>query len=295
MSINSMTGFARAEGSDGRASWHWEARCVNNRGFDLRLRLPPGYDALEAKVREAAGRRFTRGSINISLSIESGLVPMEVRLNEAALTQVVAAADRLRHLTGADPARADGLLALKGVLETVEKREDEGLIAARHRAMLASLETALDGLAAARRAEGARLEPILVASVAEIERLTGNVAASPSRTPEAIRARLAEQIERLVGTGAGLDPDRLHQEAVLIATRADVEEEVKRLVAHVEAARELLSGGGAVGRKLDFLAQELNREATTLTSKANGTDVARAGLALKVVIDQLREQVQNIE
>lgn len=295
MSLQSMTGFARADGALGAASWHWEARSVNNRGLDVRLRLPPGYDALEPKVREAAAKRFTRGSINVNLNAMRATSGTKVVLNEAALRDVMAAGDQLRALTGAAPPTVDGLLALKGVLEVVDEVEDEAAIAARHEAMLASLDVALDGLAAARAAEGLRLKAVLTASVAEIERLTHEAERSPARTPDAIAQRLGDQIAKLMATGQSFDRERLHQEAVLIATRADIEEEVKRLHAHIEAARELLADGLGAGRKLDFLAQEFNREANTLTSKANGTDIARAGLALKVVIDQMREQVQNIE
>jgi uncharacterized protein (TIGR00255 family) len=290
-----MTGFGRASAAHGATSWHWEARSVNNRGLDVRLRLPPGYDALEPKARELAQKRFTRGSLNISLSIERATAPAKVSLNEEVLRQVMAAAQRLHHLADVAPARADGLLGLKGVLEVIEAAEDETEVAARHGAILASLDEALAALAGARAGEGLRLAQILGASVGEVARLTAVVAASPARTPQAIAARLNEQVGRLIETGQGLDPARLHQEAVIIATRADVEEELKRLQAHVESARELLAAGGAVGRKLDFLAQEFNREANTLTSKANDTDIARAGLAMKVVIDQMREQVQNIE
>jgi uncharacterized protein (TIGR00255 family) len=295
MTIQSMTGFARSDGALGGVSWHWEVRSVNNRGLDMRLRLPPGYEALEAQVRDGVGRRITRGSIAVNLAVSRQEAQGLVRINERALEQVVAAAERVRKTLGSPPPRAEGLLAIKGVLEIVDEPEDEQEIARRHTAMLGSLEEALDGVAAARRAEGKRLAAVLESQIAEIQRLVRLIEAAPSRAPEAIAARLAEQVSRLVGTGQGLDPLRLHQEAVLIATRADVEEELKRLGAHIEAARALLGEAGAVGRKLDFLAQEFNREANTLTSKAADAETARLGLALKVVVDQMREQVQNIE
>ncbi len=295
-----MTGFARCDGAHGACTWHWEAKSVNNRGLDVRLRLPPGYDALEPKIREAVAKRFSRGSINIALTVDRTEGAAEIRLNETALAQVIAAADRLRQLTAGDAPSADALLTTRGVLEQVEPQESETETAARQAAMLKSLETALDGLAAARDAEGKRLKKVLNTAIDEIARLTGEVEASPARAPKAIASRLEEQVAKILSAGSGgagqaLDPQRLHQEAVLIATRADVEEELKRLHAHIEAARELLTAKGAVGRKLDFLAQEFNREANTLTAKAISSDVARAGLALKVVIDQIREQVQNIE
>ncbi|MGD9668245.1 MAG: YicC/YloC family endoribonuclease [Hyphomicrobiaceae bacterium] len=295
MSLKSMTGFGRADGHFGGVGWTWEVRSVNGRSLDVRLRVPPGSDALEPRVREAVARRFARGSISVSLQLQREAGVTEIRLNEAALEQVLKAAEHIQHLTGCERPRVEGLLALKGVLETVEPVEREAAMKARQDAMVASLEEALSGLAAARAAEGERLTAVLSEQLVEIERLVDEVSASPSRTPSAVAARLAEQVKRLLDTGATLDRDRLHQEAVLIATRADVEEELQRLKAHVAATRELLDETGPAGRKLDFLTQEFNREANTLCSKANANDVTRAGLALKTVIDQMREQVQNIE
>lgn len=295
MSLKSMTGFGRADGTFGAISWTWEARSVNGRGLDVRLRVPPGSDALEPRVREAVARRFARGSIAINLQIQREAGASEIRLNQAALEQVLKAAEHIQALTGYKRPRVEGLLALKGVLETVEPIEDEASLKARHGAMIASLETALSELAQARAGEGERLSAVLTDQLVGIEHLVAEVDASPSRTPAAIATRIGEQVHRLLDTGAQLDPDRLHQEAVLIATRADVEEELQRLKAHVAAARDLLTETGPAGRKLDFLTQEFNREANTLCSKANATDVTRAGLALKALIDQMREQVQNIE
>jgi uncharacterized protein (TIGR00255 family) len=198
-------------------------------------------------------------------------------------------------VAGASPPSADGLISVKGVLEVVEHVEDADVTGARHAAMLASLDEALVSLVAARAGEGARLAAVLNAQIDEIEKLVDIVRRSPARTPVAIAERLRAQVARLTDGASALDPDRLHQEAVLLATRADVEEELQRLSAHISAARELLGENGAVGRKLDFLAQEFNREANTLCSKAGDVEISRAGLALKTVIDQLREQVQNIE
>lgn len=295
MSLKSMTGFGRADGAMGAVAWTWEARSVNGRGLDVRLRLPPGNEALEPRVREAVSRHFVRGSLSVSLQVQREAGATEIRLNEAALEQVLQAAQHIQHLTGCERPRAEGLLALKGVLETVEPIENEEAAKARHDAMIASLGAALDDLAAARAAEGERLGAVVSDQVTQVERLVADVSASPARTPEAIAARLAEHVKRLLDNGTTLDPDRLHQEAVLIATRADVEEELQRLKAHVAAARELISSDAPAGRKFDFLTQEFNREANTLCSKANAPDITRAGLALKAVIDQMREQVQNIE
>jgi uncharacterized protein (TIGR00255 family) len=295
MTLQSMTGFARSDGALDGVAWHWELRSVNNRGLDLRLRLPPGFEALEPKVRDRIAKSFARGSVNASLSVQRRTRTGEVRLNQAALDRVLAIATRLSHEIGAETPRVEALLSLKGVLDIADEAEDESAVAAEQTAILASLEVALADLVTARRDEGRRLKEVLSRQIDEIARLAETIEASPSRSVEAVRARLAEQVARLVETGQGLDPVRLHQEAVLLATRADVEEELKRLKAHVEAGRALLSEEGVIGRKLDFLAQEFNREANTLTSKAADQEIARAGLALKVVIDQLREQVQNIE
>lgn len=295
MTLQSMTGFARSDGAIDGTTWHWEIKSVNNRGLDIRLRLPPGFEAIEPKVRDRIAKSLSRGSINAHLSVTRRTQVSDVRINEAVLERVLELATRLSHNTGAETPRVESLLALKGVIDIVEEADDEETVAREQAAVIEGLDGALVGLASARREEGARLKEVVSRQIDEIARLTAAVEASPARSVEAIRRRLAEQIARLVETGQGLDPARLHQEAVLLATRADVEEELKRLNAHVEAARALIGDEGAIGRKLDFLAQEFNREANTLTSKAADQEIAHAGLALKVVIDQLREQVQNIE
>lgn len=295
MTIQSMTGFARSDGALGDATWHWELRSVNGRSLDLRLKLPLGYESIEPKIREGLARRMTRGSVNVTLSVVREGNQQQLRLNEQALEQILAVAVRVGREIGSPPPRAETLLTLKGVLELVDETEGEEQIAARYEAVLASLNNALDGLVAARLEEGARLRAIIEAQLDEIERLVTTVEAAPSRSLEAIRQRLAEQVARLMDANQSLDPLRLHQEAVLLATRADIEEELKRLRAHLVAARGLLASPGGIGRKLDFLTQEFNREANTLTSKAGDNEIAHAGLALKVVIDQMREQVQNIE
>lgn len=296
MTISSMTGFARADGSTDGLSWIWESRSVNGRGLDVRLRLPPGYEALEIPARDAVAKRFARGSISLSLSIEKQQTNGAIRLNEQVLADVIKAADRVSTLSGATKPDAAQLLMIKGVLETSDQAtEDAAARASREKTILQSLEVALDKLGEARRAEGARLGGVIHDQISQIEQLAATVRVSPSRAPEAVMARLKDAIARLVDTTAALDDQRLHQEAVLIATRADVEEELQRLSAHVAAARDILAERGSVGRKLDFLAQEFNREANTLCSKANAVDITRLGLQLKTVIDQFREQVQNVE
>jgi uncharacterized protein (TIGR00255 family) len=295
MALKSMTGFARSDDAIGGTGWHWEVRVVNGRGLDVRLRLPPGYEGLEARVREAAARRLMRGNAGITLAVSRQEGVSEIRLNETALAQVLAAAERVRALIGGEPPRVEAVLALKGVLEFVEATESEQEAQARFEAMMASLEKALDDVVAVRAKEGARLRAVLLDQLAEVERLTVAIAASPARSPDSIRQRLREQVDRLLDHSTTFDPARLHQEAVLLATRADIEEELQRLAVHVAAARDLLAADEPVGRKLDFLSQEFNREANTLCSKSNDAEITQMGLRLRAVIDQMREQVQNIE
>jgi uncharacterized protein (TIGR00255 family) len=295
MTLKSMTGFARADGGCGAMSWSIEARSVNGRNLDVRFRGPSGLEGLDAQVRQLAAKRFQRGNLQISLSVRRGESVQQVRLNEQALRDAAAAVARARAIVNGEPPRLDMLLAIKGVLEIVDTAETPGEAAKRAAALTESLERVLEELDKARAAEGARLEPVLAAQVDRIETLAGEAERSPGRSAEAQRARLKEQVGRLIADFAMLDENRLYQEAAILAARIDIEEEIKRLKSHVAAARLLLAREGAVGRELDFLAQELNREANTLCSKANGQELTRIGLALKVVIDQFKEQVQNIE
>ena len=295
MTIKSMTGFAHADGTLGATVWHWEVRSVNGRGLDIRLRLPAGAEGLEPRVREAIAKHVARGSLTLNLNLKLSEGGTQLRINEAALGQVLAALDSLRSRIEVSAPRPEALLGLKGVLEVVEPQETEAELQARTSAMLASLDEALAGMVRARQAEGRRLEAIVRDQLAAIERLVALIESSPSRSPDAIRQKLKEQVGRFLETGTAIDEGRLYQEAAMLATRADVEEELKRLGAHLAAARELLASLGPAGRRLDFLAQEFNREANTVCSKASDADTARAGLELKAVIDQMREQVQNIE
>ena len=295
MTIKSMTGFARADGTHGEISWHWEARSVNGRNLDLRLRLPSGFEALEIKARALAQEKLARGNCTISLWVKRETGQMEIRLNEAALRQAQAVAERAKDVTGLKRARIDTLLGMRGVVEAVEGEESEEAQAALNHALMASLAAALDALAAARAAEGERLQAVIEQQLGAIDGLVERTAGAAARQPQAVAARLGEQIARLTEPGSTLDPERLHQEALLLAAKADIQEELDRLRAHVAAANELLASDQPVGRKFDFLAQEFNREANTICSKAADIEISRTGLELKTVIDQLREQVQNIE
>jgi uncharacterized protein (TIGR00255 family) len=295
MTLKSMTGFARAEGTHGDTAWHWEVRSVNGRNLDLRLRLPSGFDALEIRARALAQEKLARGNCTVSLWVKRESGQTEIKLNEPALRQAQAVAERAQDLTGLKPARLDTLLGMRGVVETVEGEESEEAQAALVHALIASLAVALDQLVSARAGEGERLQTVIEKQLAAIGTLVERAAGASARQPEAIVQRLGEQIARLTEPGSTLDPDRLHQEALLLAAKADIQEELDRLRAHVAAANELIDGSQPAGRKFEFLAQEFNREANTICSKASDIEISRAGLELKTVIDQLREQVQNIE
>ncbi|WP_201403443.1 YicC/YloC family endoribonuclease [Kaistia sp. 32K] len=295
MALTSMTGFARAAGAGRGYRWTWELRSVNGKGLDIRLRLPPGFDHLDQPVRERVGKAAQRGSLQIGLSLQRETSASALRVNEALLEQVLDLVRRVGAQVDAAPPTLDGLLSIRGVLETVEAEDDPDAAAALTADLLADLDTALAELVTVRDREGAAIGAILSARMDEIERLKNAAETAPARTTEAIKKRLAEQVAALLEASNSLDPDRLHQEAVLLATKADIREELDRLTAHVAAARALLAEGGAVGRKLDFLAQEFNRETNTLCAKANDRSLTAIGLDLKAAVDQLREQVQNLE
>ena len=295
MTLKSMTGFARVDGDLDSIRWHWEIRTLNSRGLDIRMRVPSGFDGLEQRVREACSKRLGRGNCSVSLNIKREAGLGELRLNENALREVVSALGQAEKIIQANPARLDGILSLKGVLEYSEPEENEELIAARREALLDSLAEALDDLIEAREMEGARLHQAIVNQIDEISEIVAKIESAPARQPDKIRERLRQQIRRLTSEELGLDEARLHQEAMLLATKADIEEELERLKAHIAGARELLDTNSPAGRRFEFLAQEFNREANTICSKSNDPGLTKLGLSLKAVIDQMREQVQNIE
>lgn len=295
MSIVSMTGFAESAGSHEGLRWRWEAKSVNGRSLDLRLRTPPGFESLDQPARTMATERFRRGNLQVSLTVESDPGMRGLTVDPVALASAVKLARELAADTGLAPARIDGILALKGVIVQEELAAlDPVARAHRDAEILRSLALAFDALMRARSGEGAKLALLLSAQVDETARLVAEAETLAAVQPEALRHRLTSQIQDLL-TGAGLPEDRLAQEVALLATRADVREELDRLKAHVQDARALLKSGMAVGRKLDFLSQEFNREANTLCSKSADIALTRVGLALKAVIDQFREQAQNVE
>lgn len=295
MTLTSMTGFARSDGEYGSLTWHWEIRTVNAKGLDIRMRLPQGFEGIEQRVREACRKRLTRGNCFVALSVNRDAGGTEIQLNETALMQAAAAVRRASEIIDAEPPRLDGLMTIKGVLEIREPEEDDDTRAAQIETVIGDLEQSLDQVVVARRDEGQRLSDVIKADLAEVARLVHIVENAPARSAETISARLREQIERLLDANSALDEDRLHQEAVMLAAKVDVQEEIERLKAHVAAGEDLLTSGEPVGRRLEFLMQEFNREANTICSKSNDTEISHAGLEMKSVIDRLREQVQNIE
>lgn len=293
MAIESMTGFARAAGTSGIHAWAWEIRSVNGRGLDARVKVPPGFESLAEAARKRLAEAFARGTLHVSLSVTSDAGPARPRINETALAALVEAVGRLPASGTMRPASYDGLLAVRGVVEFADEAEDAPAVV--HEPALAGLETVVLALKEARAGEGRALDAILHGHLETIARLAGEAESHPARSVEAIRDRLAAQVAALMGANQGLDPQRLHQEAALLAVKADIREEIDRLHAHVAALRELLGKGGPIGRKLDFLAQEFGREASTLCAKAGDPGLSRIGLELRTVVDQLREQVQNVE
>jgi uncharacterized protein (TIGR00255 family) len=295
MALSSMTGFARGHGVSSPYAWAWEIKSVNGKGLDLRLRLPPGWDAIEGPVRARAAERLARGSVQATLTVERGGVVPVVRINAAVLEAILTTARQLAPRVETAPPSLDGLLSLKGVMEVGDAKESEEERMNAEAAATAGFAEVLGALSEMRQREGAALGRVLTLRLDDIAALAQRAELTPGRRPEAIRIRLAEQIATLLAQSDRFDPDRLHQEAILIATKADVREELDRLAAHVGQARLLIDQGGAVGRRLDFLAQELNREANTLCAKANDVELTNIGLELKAVVEQFREQVQNVE
>jgi uncharacterized protein (TIGR00255 family) len=295
MALSSMTGFARGQGVCGAYSWLWELRSVNAKGLDIRLRWPPGWDAVEPPLRARAAEALVRGTVQGNLTVERQGVPAVVKVNDHVLAAVLTAMQDIGGKIDAAAPRLDGILAIKGVIEVHDADESEEERSAAQAAVIAGFERALADLIDMRRHEGDALAKLLSTRLSEISALVSRAEAVPGRKPEAIKKRLMEQVAQLLDNSARFDPDRLHQEAIMLATKADVREELDRLGAHVAQASKLIAAGGPVGRRLDFLAQELNREANTLCAKANDVELTNLGLELKNLVEQFREQVQNLE
>ncbi len=300
---SSMTGFARTEGRAAAAApftWTWEARSVNGKSLDVRLRLPHGFDSIEIPARQAVTAAFARGSVTLNLTVAGEAQSGDIGIDEAALDALIALAARKSAQFGAvgqtvTPARLDGLMALAKGRAGQDTALDAETLAVRDAALLKGLGAALAALAAARREEGARLVPVLKGHLDTIAGLCVRAEAHAATQPAALRDALIAQLREMAAEVPALAPERLAQEAALLAAKADVREELDRLKAHVTQAHELLAKGEPCGRRLDFLSQEFNREANTLCSKSADVSFTKIGLDLKTAIDQFREQIQNIE
>lgn len=295
MPLNSMTGFARADGHAGRYSWAWEARSVNGKGLELRIRLPQGLEALDAGVRERLQKRFTRGNIQASLQLARDDSDLNLKINETVLQTVLKSLEDLSSRIEAAPPTLDGILNLKGILEVSEAEDSEDELTARNEAILTSLDQCLDDLATRRRQEGEFLENLLTQTMAEFADLVAKSRTAADGQSAQVADRLRAQLKDLLADTSIVSEDRLAQEIALLAAKADVREELDRLDAHIVSFRTLLSENKANGRKMDFLMQEFNREANTLCSKSTDVGLTALGLDLKALIGQCREQVQNIE
>ena len=293
MAISGMTGFGRAEGVAGPWSWAVEARSVNGRNLEVRFRGPPGFEGLERAAREGAQARFQRGQLTIGVQAKRAETAAAVKVNVEQLERYLAAGAPYVATGMAAVPRLDGLLALRGVIEAADAVEEPEAQAELEAAMAASIVAALDNLLAARREEGAALAGVLDGLVGRIEQLVGQAGDFAAAQPAAIKDRFQRRMTELAGEA--VSEDRILQEAAALAVKADVREELDRLGGHVEAARGLLASDAAVGRRLDFLTQEFMREANTLCSKSALSGLTAVGLDLKAVIEQFREQVQNVE
>jgi uncharacterized protein (TIGR00255 family) len=295
MALSSMTGFARSHGTSGPYAFEWELKSVNAKGFDFRVRLPPGWDEVETTARKRAAEVLSRGTVYANLTVKRANALSTVRVNEDVLNSILKIAAELAGKIDAVAPSVDGLMAIKGVIEVVEPDSDDEEDKAARLAVAAAFEQALTALVEMRTREGGTLGQILSQRMDEIETLANKAEAAPGRKPEAIRARLAEQIAALLESSDRFDSDRLNQEAIMIAAKADIREELDRIASHISQARDMIRKGGAVGRRLDFLAQEFNREVNTCCSKSNDLELTNTGLEMKNVVEQFREQVQNLE
>lgn len=294
MAVCSMTGYASSDGVCSNVAWMWELRAVNGKGLDVRMRIPSGFEGLEQKMRSKCADVLTRGNLQISLTAKEQGAATELVVNKSALDSVIKISKDLE-AKGFDKPSTDGILGIRGVLEErhVERSQDE------QSALLTAIEqgfiTALDGLIVARKAEGKALADVLQSQVSQVSQLVQKVIADPSRSQDAIKERLQNQVQNLIDSNSKFDEERLYVEAAILATKADLQEEIDRLLAHIVSANSLIDGGGPIGRRLDFLAQEFNRECNTICSKSNAANVTAIGLELKVLVDQFREQIQNVE
>ena len=295
MFISSMTGFARTEGTENGYSWSWEIRSVNARSLDARLRFPPGMERLEVRLKPVVASKFQRGNISATLSLARPPKQTSLSVNNDVLNQVLDLANDIAGRVKANPPTIDGLLAVRGVLDTVDREESDEERARLDEAVVLSFESGLESLGENREQEGKRLADIVKGHVDEIEALASRAVAAAAASPAVVESRFREQVRALIKDEPLLPEERIAQEVALLVAKGDIREELDRLTAHVEGARDLLQSNEPIGRPFDFLCQEFNREANTLCSKASDIELTRIGLDLKASIERLREQIQNIE
>ncbi len=290
-----MTGFARTAGSWENYHWTWEIKSVNGRALDVRCRVPSGYDGVEQMARKAMKAAIARGAVNINLQLSRDTEGVNFKVNQKMLDALVEVATQTAMNNHLPQPGLDALMTVRDVIQYVEPEEDDATIKARDAALSASFEETLSAFKSARDVEGAALQTVLAELLDEIERLVKQADSLATEMPELIRQRYMDKVNALLSDNNAIDPERIAQEVVLLATKADIKEEIDRLYAHIEAGRTHMKADGQIGRKLDFLTQEFNREANTLCSKASDIRLTDVGLSLKTAIDQFREQVQNIE
>jgi len=292
--LQSMTGFARAEGGNDQFSWTWELRSVNGKGLDIRFRIPSGFEAVEIPARKRAQESLSRGNVQMGLQIQQTAPKKVLKIDEQLIGELVLAAQKVAAKVGGDLPSAADLLAIRGVVE-LEEGAEQAVTDETIEQILNSLEDGLEQLGHARSTEGAEIGKVLQNQLSSIESMLSEIEKDPARQPDAIKEHMKDMIDRLLSESSEFDEQRLHQEAVVLSLKADITEELDRLRVHVGAARDMISKGGAIGRKLDFLAQEFNRECNTICSKSNSASMTAVGLDMKLVIDQFREQLQNME
>ncbi len=295
MTLKSMTGFSRCQGANSEAQWTLELRSVNGKNLDLRLRLPTAMEQLDTEFRKRLTTSLARGNVTINLNLKKEQTTTRTELNQEAFKDLLAAAKTASDISGLPMPDLGTLLNTRNILKDVDREEAEDKTEELYKSILQDFNQALSELIKARAEEGANLSTAISEKLSLIKQLTQKAETLEERQPEAIKQKIRQNIDLLKDQTIELDETRLHQEAIMIASKADIKEELDRLIAHVAQAEELIVKNEPVGRRLDFLCQEFNREANTICSKANAKELTYIGLELKTVIDQLREQVQNIE
>ncbi|MDG1020543.1 MAG: YicC family protein [Emcibacteraceae bacterium] len=295
MTLSSMTGFGRAEGHYKHYSWVWEIRSVNGKGLDVRMRIPPGLDAFDQFIKTTIKKEITRGSINVLLQLSKEETDTDVKVNEAALDKLIGVAKKASVDHDLPMPSLDSLLSIRDVVEIILTEDNENQISERNDILKKSFIEALSELKSSRQEEGLATRKMLSDVIDQVEDLLNQAEEIVNNQPSLLKEKYEEKVNALFDNKQGIDKDRLAQEIVLLVTKADTKEETDRLRAHIASARTMLDAKGTIGRKMDFLTQEFNREANTLCSKSSDIALTNIGLSLKTAIDQIREQVQNVE